>query len=133
MLPDRIGGVVFDRRLMQPRQFTKVVLEEIKARWLSRKTQIIPVEMVATIVALEAFSSRLFRADLFLFTDSEVVEATLVKGYSSREDMTSVSSRRSFGTAFARCNAECSSIVWLRTPTHRMLRCVMICRRVNAG
>ena len=87
VLPDRIGGVIFDRRLMQPRQFTEVVPEEIKSRWLSRKTQIIPVEMVATIVALETFSLRLFRADLFLFADSEVVEATLVKGYSSREDV----------------------------------------------
>ena len=43
--------------------------------------------MLAPIIALETFSSRLFRADLFIFMDSEVVEAALVKGYSSREHL----------------------------------------------
>ena len=85
--PDRIGGVLFDRRLNAPVQFTARVPVSLKKRWLIRKTQIIPVEMLAPIVALETFSDRLFRADLFIFIDSEVVEAALVKGYSSREDL----------------------------------------------
>ena len=85
--PDRIGAVMFDRRVNAPVQFTARVPESLKSRWLTRKTQIIPVEMLAPIVSLETFSSRLFRADLFIFIDSEVVEAALVKGYSSREDL----------------------------------------------
>ena len=43
--------------------------------------------MVATIVALETFADQLLRTDLFNFTDSEVVEAALVKGYSRKEDI----------------------------------------------
>ena len=86
-LPDRIGAVLFDRRCMNPAQFTASVPLEVKKRWCERKTQIIPVEMVATIVALNSFADQLFRTDLFLFTDSEVVEAALVKGYSSKEDI----------------------------------------------
>ena len=79
--------MMFDRRMNAPVQFTARVPEILKSRWLTRKTQIIPVEMLAPIVSLETFSSRLFRADLFIFIDSEVVEAALVKGYSSREDL----------------------------------------------
>ena len=85
--PDRIGAVLFDRRALKPVQLTAVVPERVKRRWLKRQTQIIPVEMVAPIVALETFEDQLFRADLFIFIDSEVVEAALVKGYSSREDL----------------------------------------------
>ena len=43
--------------------------------------------MLAPILALETFSSRLFQADLLVFIDSEVVEAALIKGYSSKEDL----------------------------------------------
>ena len=80
-------AVLFDRRLLSPLQFTAVVPEGLKRKWLDRRTQIIPVEMLAPILALETRRSRLFRADLFIFIDSEVVEAALVKGYSSREDL----------------------------------------------
>eukprot|EP00435_Cladocopium_sp_Y103_P034728 s2383_g9.t1 len=45
-LPDRVGGVLVDRRLLAPRQFTAVVPESIKKRWLGRSTQIIPVELI---------------------------------------------------------------------------------------
>ena len=85
--PDRVGAVLFDRRMTHPVQFTARVPERLKQRWLARRTQIIPVEMLAPILALETFSDRLFRADLLLFIDSEVVESALVKGYSSREDL----------------------------------------------
>lgn len=85
--PDRIGGVIFERRLKQPRQFTAVVPDEIKERWLERATQIMPIEMLAPVVALSTFADRLVGADIFLFIDSESVEAALIKGYSSRSDM----------------------------------------------
>lgn len=89
-LPDRIGAVLFDRRMMKPVQFTAAVPTELKQKWLVRKTQIIPVEMLAPIVALETFADRLRGTDLFIFIDSEVVESALIKGYSSRQDICSL-------------------------------------------
>ena len=86
-LPDRVGAVLFDRRMNHALQFTEVVPFEVKQKWSARQTQIIPVEMLAPILALETFSDRLFQADLLIFIDSEVVEAALVKGYSSKEDL----------------------------------------------
>ena len=85
--PDRIGGVLFDRWLRSPRQFTAVVPDKIKARWLERVTQIMPIEMLAPVVALATFADRVFEPNLILPIDSASVEAALVKGYSSREDM----------------------------------------------
>ena len=85
--PDRIGGVLFDRRLRSPRQFTAVVPPELKERWLSRTTQIVPIEMLAPVVALCTFADRVQCADIFVMIDSEAVEGSLIKGYSSREDL----------------------------------------------
>ena len=85
--PDRIGAVLFDRRSMDPLQFTEVVPQRLKETWLVRKAQIIPVEMIAPIVSLTTFADRLRFSDLLLFVDSEVVESALIKGYSSREDL----------------------------------------------
>ena len=86
-LPDRIGAVMFDRRLKKPVQFTALVPVSVKKKWLERSTQIVPIEMIAPIVALETFRGRLVGADLILLIDSEAVEGSLVKGYSSREDL----------------------------------------------
>ena len=51
--PDRIGAVFFDRRLCSALQFTLPVPKKLMRCWLERKTQIVPVEMLAPIVALE--------------------------------------------------------------------------------
>ncbi|CAL1129875.1 unnamed protein product, partial [Cladocopium goreaui] len=86
-LPDGVGAVMFDRRLRQPVQFSATVPVEIKKRWLQRTTQIVPVEMIATVLALETFAERVRGADVILLIDSEAVEGSLVKGYSSRDDL----------------------------------------------
>ena len=86
-LADRVGGVIFDRRQMAPSQFTAVVPKHVQKKWIPRKTQIVLVEMVAPLIALETFKDRLFGADIILLIDSEAVEAALVKGYSSKEDL----------------------------------------------
>ena len=86
-LPDRVGGVIFDRRLEQPIQFTEIIPKHVQKKWIPRKTQIVPVEMVAPLLALETFSERLRCSDVILLIDSETVEAALVKGYSSKEDL----------------------------------------------
>ena len=84
---DRIGAVLFDRRCSRALQFTSVVPSEVKAKWLDRKTQIVPIEMVAPILSLFTFADRLFNADVLIFIDSEAVEGSLIKGYSSKEDL----------------------------------------------
>lgn len=85
--PDRVGAVIFDPKLGAPTQFSEVIPEAIQAKWLPRNTQIVPIEMVAPILALMTFRDRLLNTDLLLLIDSESVEASLVKGYSSREDL----------------------------------------------
>ena len=83
--PDRVGAV--DRRLLAPRQFTAIVPAALKETWLVRQTQIVPVEMVAPIVALFTFKDRVRNSDLILLIDSESVEGALIKGYSSKTDV----------------------------------------------
>ena len=46
---DRVGAVIFDLRDDAPSQFTAVIPSEIRDRWLVRKTQIIPIEMIAPL------------------------------------------------------------------------------------
>ena len=43
--------------------------------------------MFATVLALETFADRVRGADLISLIDSEAVEGSLVKGYSSRDDL----------------------------------------------
>ena len=86
-LPERVGAVMFDRRLCRPVQFTEVVPKRIIKKWIPRKTQIVPIEMIAPILALETFRDRLVGADVIILIDSEAVEAALIKGYSSKEDL----------------------------------------------
>ena len=89
-LPDRVGAVLFDRRIQRPRQFTSIIPESVKSQWLKRSTQIVPVEMIAAVLALFTFADRVRGSDLLLLIDSEAVEAALIKGYSSREDLCSI-------------------------------------------
>ena len=85
--PDRVGAVLFDRRWEAPLQFSEVIPKEMQKNCAPRKTQIVPVEMIAPILALHTFRERLFGTDLILLIDSEAVESALVKGYSSKSDL----------------------------------------------
>ena len=86
-LPDRVGAVIFDRRMSKPVQFSEIIPKRVIKKWIPRKTQIVPVEMMAPILALETFKERLVGADVIILIDSEAVEAALIKGYSSKEDL----------------------------------------------
>ena len=86
---DRVGAVMFDRRAPSPKQFTEVIPTAVSERWLVRKTQIVPTGMIAPILVLETFRDHVKNKDVLLLIDSEAVEATLVKGYSSEEDLAS--------------------------------------------
>ena len=82
---DSVGAVMFDRRSPSTKQFTEMIPEAVSDRWLVRKTQIVPIEMMA--LALETFRDHVKNKDVLLLIDSEAVEAALVKGYSSIEDL----------------------------------------------
>lgn len=86
-LPDRVGAVMFDRRLLRPKQFSEVIPKSVSEKWLQRTTQIIPIEMMAPVLALSSFADRLVNSDVILLIDSEAVEAALIKGYSSKSDV----------------------------------------------
>ncbi|CAE7268214.1 unnamed protein product, partial [Symbiodinium sp. CCMP2456] len=64
--PDRIGAVVLDRRAPAPKQFSGIIPSEISEKWLKRKTQIVPIEMIAPILVLETFRDHL-RDRMFFF------------------------------------------------------------------
>ena len=53
-----------------------------------RKTQIVPIEMIAPILAMETFRDHVRNKHVILLTDAEAVKGslTLVKGCSSEED-----------------------------------------------
>ena len=85
--PDRIGAVMFDRRAVAPKQISEVIPAAVSDKWLRRKTQIVPIEMIAPILAIETCRDHLRNKDVLLLIDSEAVEAALVKGYSSKEDL----------------------------------------------
>ena len=57
---------MFDRRLACPRQFTALIPERVSREWIPRSTQIIPIEMIAPVLALSTFSDRLEGADLIV-------------------------------------------------------------------
>ena len=85
--PARVGAVLFDRRRVHPAQFSEIVPKEVLDKWISRSTQIFMVELVATVLALETFRYYLQNTNVLLFVDAEAVEGALVKGYSSRSDV----------------------------------------------
>ena len=86
-LAERVGAVIFARRMLAPLQFSEIVPKHVIRKWIPRMTQIVPVEMIAPILALETFKDRLIGSDLIILIDSEAVEAALIKGYSSKEDL----------------------------------------------
>lgn len=57
----------------------------VKTRWLTRSTQIVPVE--GSSCAGNFCADRIRGADILLLIDSEAVEPALIKGYSSKEDL----------------------------------------------
>ena len=85
--PPRIGAVLFSRVKEFPLQGLMVVPDEVITKWLPRKNQICMIELLATVAALWTFRHYVRDKFVLLLIDSEVVEAALIKGYSSREDV----------------------------------------------
>lgn len=86
LLKPWIGGVLF-KQGMRPVQFGCEVSSNLVSRWLPRKSQIAMVELFAVVVALVTFKPWIQGSWILLFVDSEPVQGSLVKGYSSKEDL----------------------------------------------
>ena len=88
--PERIGAVCFDRRGAAPIQFSEAIPEAVIRKWVPRATQIFPVELIAPVLALATFADQVRGRDVVMLIDSEGVEAALIKGYSSHEDLVEI-------------------------------------------
>ncbi|KAF4647528.1 hypothetical protein FOL47_004486, partial [Perkinsus chesapeaki] len=61
--------------------------EWLYSRLSERKTQIIALELFATLVAIETFGKYISGRPVLIFVDSVAVEQALVKGYSKLDDL----------------------------------------------
>ena len=83
----RVGWVVFERETGASFCGSWDIPEELVAKWLPRKTQIVFVELFAAVLVVDGFYKLLQNQKMLLFVDAEPVEAALVKGYSGKDDM----------------------------------------------
>ena len=87
----RVGWVCF--QVPGPAQEEEVtyssytVPEHVISEWSSRRTQIMMVEMLGAVMAVEQMSEKMEGKRITLFIDSEAAEAALIKGYSARSDI----------------------------------------------
>ena len=71
----------------QPLYLSEQLEKRTVDTWLTRQNHISMVELFAPVLALHAMEESVSGKKLLLFVDSEAVEGALVKGYSSREDL----------------------------------------------
>jgi hypothetical protein len=84
----QVGAVLFAAGgTTQPLYLSEQHEQRTVDTWLTRQNQISMVELFAPVLTLHAMEELVRRKKLLLFVDSEAVEGALVKGYSSREDL----------------------------------------------
>lgn len=81
------GGAVILADGFTPDPRERVKFSNRAAAPVRRSVQIVPIEMLSPILALTTCGDRLRDIDLLFFVDSKSVEAALVKGHSSKEDL----------------------------------------------
>ena len=86
----RTGFVLYDKRVRHPVYGTKSVPWGEVAKWIVRKNQIMMVELLAVVQMVAAVGEKLRRRKLIIFVDSESAEGALVKGGSSKDDVSSL-------------------------------------------
>ena len=77
---------MFDRSANPPFQFSEIIDGHLDTL-ASEEDSDRPHRMIATVLSIETFKKCLRGKDVLLLTDSEAVEASLVKGYSSKQDL----------------------------------------------
>ena len=84
----QVGAVLFTAEGKEkPLYLSEKIPQETINTWLTRNNQIAMVELFAPVLALHAMEGRVKGKRILLFVDSEAVEGALVKGYSSRADL----------------------------------------------
>ena len=101
----QVGGVLFmTGGTKAPKYFSEIIPKSTMDKWLTRKNQIAMVELFAPNLAMHLFEEELKDKKVLIFVDSEPVEGALVKGYSSREDMSELVGKFWSQAARIRCN-----------------------------
>ncbi|MEE3326727.1 MAG: hypothetical protein VX252_05305 [Myxococcota bacterium] len=108
----RIGAVMFVKDQRIPIATTIEVPKAIVDLWIPRKTQISMVEAIAVPIAAHTFRDQIKGKRILWMLDSESVFGSIVKGYSDREDICSVSAIT--WEIMRRCEAE---VYFERIPT----------------
>ena len=83
----RTGFVVYDKQVARPVYATKSVAWDVVERWIVRKNQIMMVELLAVVQMVATVGSKLRGRTFLVFVDSESAEGALVKGGSSKDDV----------------------------------------------
>ena len=86
-----LGGCVSRSRVPAQAEevtyFSYTVPEYVISEWLSRRTQIMMIDLLGAVIAVEQMSEKMAGKRITLFIDSEAAEAALIKGYSARFDI----------------------------------------------
>ena len=81
------GFVLYDKRYETPVFGMAKVSKSELSRWTVRKNQIMMVEILAVVQLIATVGFNLRRKKLIIFVDSQSAEGALVKGGSSKEDV----------------------------------------------
>ncbi len=82
-----IGGILISGFDEEPIYFSETVKQEMMTKWIERENQIVMVELLAAVVAVETFQKEISEKRTILLVDSEPCEGALIKGYSTRSDL----------------------------------------------
>ena len=83
----RIGAVIFTRDRETPMATTIEIPKAVMDQWIPRKTQVVMVESIAVVIAMETFGDILRGKRVLWMMNSEAVLGAIVKGYSDRFDI----------------------------------------------
>ena len=83
----RIGAVVFSRDFKVPLACGCEIPAAVVNTWSDRASQIVVVELIATVVAIHTFEPVIRDKKIVWLIDSESVLGGLIKGNSDREDL----------------------------------------------
>ena len=81
------GFVLYDKRYERPVFGMAKVSKRELIRWTVRENQIMMVEILAVVQLIAAVGHNLRKKKLIIFVDSQSAEGALVKGGSSKEDV----------------------------------------------
>ena len=99
--------------------FHEIVSQDCVDAWLSRKTQIAMIELLAVAVAFETFNDALSGSLVVSPIDAEAVEGAVIRGYSAKEDLCMLVGRLWESIADLDAMRACASSESAPTPTLR--------------